>query len=197
MKVQPNMSELFNQAIETFDSALKTGVRIQEEATRWWTDMLRETDSLQELQHRAQSMTMEALPSTQKNADQYMQLLDKSYHASLELMNRAFQATQSGSLTDTQHRLQEFWESTFAAMRTNAQAMVQLNSRTMETWSEMARRETSETWSATKETAKETAREAEREMGQMRQAAAHAQEQTSSRQPHPRPRTRTRTRTAR
>jgi len=157
MKVQPNMSELFDQAIETFDSALRTGVRIQEEATRWWTDMLRETDTLQDLQQRAQSMMMEALPTTQKNIDQYMKLLDKTYHTSVELLNKALHATQSDSLTEAQQRIQEFWEATFTALRTNAQAMVQVNTRTMEAWAEMARRDASETWESGKTAAKEAA----------------------------------------
>jgi hypothetical protein len=157
MKVQPNMSELFDQAIETFDSALRTGVRIQEEATRWWTDMLRETDTLQELQHRAQTMMMDALPTTQRNVDQYMKLLDKTYHTSLELLNKALQTTQSGSLTEAQQRIQEFWEATFTALRTNAQAMVQVNTRTMEAWAEMTRRDTSQTWESAREAAKAAA----------------------------------------
>lgn len=174
MKVQPNMSELFDQAIETFDSALKTGVRIQEEATRWWTDMLRESDTLQELQHRAQTMMMEALPTTQKNVDQYIKLLDKTYHTSIELLNKALQASQSGSLSDAQQRIQEFWEATFAALRTNAQAIVQVNSKTMEAWSEMARRDMSESWGMGRAAAKEAAHEAAHEATRAAREAAHA-----------------------
>lgn len=181
MKDQPNMSELFDQAIETFDSALKTGVRIQEEATRWWTDMLRESDTLQELQHRAQSMMMEALPTTQKNVDQYIKLLDKTYHTSIELLNKALQATQSESISDAQQRIQEFWEATFTALRTNAQAIVQVNSRTMEAWSEMARHDISDSWNMGKMAAKEAARETAQ--------AAHATAKATSR-----PRTRARAR---
>lgn len=180
MKAQPNMSELFDQAIETFDSALRTGVRIQEEATRWWTDMLRETDSLQELQHRAQSMMMDALPTTQRNVDQYLKLLDKTYHTSLELLNKAFQTTQSDSITEAQQRLQEFWEATFAALRTNAQAMVQVNTRTMEAWSEMARRDASFGWEQAKE-ATQSAQEAAKEAARAASARAGARSGARSR----------------
>lgn len=185
MKVQPNMSELFDQAIETFDSALKTGVRIQEEATRWWTDMLRESDTLQELQHRAQSMMMEALPTTQKNVDQYIKLLDKTYHTSIELLNKALQATQSGSLTDAQQRIQEFWEATFTALRSNAQAIVQVNTRTMEAWSEMARRDIPESWGMGMGLGKMAAKEAAH-------GAAGAARATASATSRPRTRTRAR-----
>lgn len=187
MKVQPNMSELFDQAIETFDQALKTGVRIQEEATRLWTDMLRETDTLQTLQHRAQSILMEALPTTQKNVDQYMRLLDKTYHTSLDLLNKAFQTTQSGSLSEAQARIQEFWEATFMALRSNAQAMVQVNTRTMEVWSELTRRDMTAGW--------ENAKEGMRETGHKAANAAHAAARAAAPQAsasRPRPRARAR-----
>lgn len=168
MKMQPNMSEMFNQAIETFDSALKIGVKIQEEATKWWTDMLQETDTLQEFRQRAQSMMMVALPTTQKSVDQYMKLLDTTYHSSMELINKAFQATQSDSLTDAQARIQEFWQATFTAMRTNAQAIVQVNTRAMEAWAEMARHNSGETWEAAQEAGEDMAK-----------AAAHARRGTA------------------
>lgn len=143
-KAQTSVSELFNQAVQTFETAMKTGVRIQEEASKWWTDMLGEANSLQELQQRARQMINETLPTSQQNADQYIKLLDKTYHTSMGLLQKAFETGQSESISEAQTRIQELWESMLSAIRNNAQAMVQINAKAMESWSEFAQRDVEE-----------------------------------------------------
>jgi hypothetical protein len=140
-KMQSNVTELFDQAIETFDSALRTGVRIQEEATKWWTDMINEADSLQELQMRTRVMMNEAMPAAQKSVDQAMKLIDRTYRTSLDLLKKAFETGQSESIYEAQMKTQELWEATLAALRTNAQAIVQVNAQAMESWAEFAHRD--------------------------------------------------------
>lgn len=140
-KMQSNVSELFDQAIETFDSALRTGVRIQEEATKWWTDMINEADSLQELQMRTRAMMNDAMPAAQKSVDHTMKLIDRTYRTSLDLLKKAFETGQSESMYEAQLKTQELWEATLAALRTNAQAIVQINAQAMESWAEFAHRD--------------------------------------------------------
>jgi len=141
---QNNFTEMFDQAIESFDMALKTGVKMQEEATRWWSDLMGDTNSIQGMQERMRGMMMDALPKAQRNIDQYMKMIDKSYQSSMELLKKAFETTQSGSIIEAQNKAQELWESTLAALRTNAQAMVQINARAMESWAEFVHKDMAE-----------------------------------------------------
>lgn len=140
-KMQNNFSEMVEQAMEAFDTALKTGVKMQEEASKFWGGMLGETNSMQELQERMRMMMMDTMPTTQRNIEQYMKMLDKTYHSSMELLKKAFETTQSGSMMEAQAKAQELWEATLAALRNNAQAMVQINARAMETWAQFAHKE--------------------------------------------------------
>lgn len=137
---QKMMTDLFQQAVETFEAAVQTGVKVQEEATRWWTDALSEAGSLQEWQKKAQTIVSEAIPTAQKNAEEYMKLIDQNYHNSLDLLKRAFETGQSDSLAQAQAKTQELWEATLTTLRTNAQAIVQANARALESWTSFARR---------------------------------------------------------
>ncbi len=141
-KPQRIVTELFEQAVDTFDAAVKAGVKLQEEAARWWSDVLSEAGSAQDWQRKMQSAMAEAIPTAQKNAEEGLRVLDQSTRSSLELLKRAFEAGQSESIAQAQAKAQELWEASLAAMRKNAQAMVQANARAMESWAHFARKNT-------------------------------------------------------
>jgi hypothetical protein len=168
-KAQANFTEMLDQAIETFDTALKTGVKMQEEATKWWTEMLGETSSIQDIQDRMRTMMMDALPSTQRNIDQYMRVIDKTYHSSMDLLKKAFETAQCESIVDAQMKTQELWEATLTALRTNAQALVQINAQAMESWAQFAH--------------KDMAEQATEAMSEAARGAAHAAQSATAHAP--------------
>lgn len=137
-----NMTELIDQATQTFGSALQTGIRLQREAARWWSDMLQEANSLQRLQTRAQGMMTEIIPNTQQNVGQFLSWVDRSYHTTLDLFSRAMDSSQSQSYYEAQRHMIELWQTSLGIMRANVQAMTQLNGRMVESWARMAQENT-------------------------------------------------------
>lgn len=133
-------NELFSQAIETFETAIKTGVRMQEEYTRWFTDMLGDLGSPQEWQTKSQAIINESIQMAQRNVDEAIRMMNQNTKTAMELTQRAFEARQVGSASDAQAKTREIWETALGALRTNTEAVVQANSRMLESWTELAKR---------------------------------------------------------
>lgn len=174
-KMSPNVSEMFDQAVESFDTALRTGVKIQEEATRWWSGMLLETDSLEEMQQRMRIIMNDTIPLTRRNIEQYMMIFDRTYRSSMEMLKKAFEMSQSDSIATAQVKTQELWEASLAMMRNNAQMIVQLNSRAMEMWAEFTRKDLAgQTMHATATATSRAAEAAQSAMGAAQRATNKA-----------------------
>lgn len=137
-KMQSNVTELIDQATHTFGSALQTGIRMQSEAARWWTDMLQEAASLQHLQHRAQGMMSGMIPNAQQNVGQFLTWVDRSCHTTLDIFSTAIDNSQNQSYFEAQRRMMELWQTSLGIMRANMQAMAHFNGRMVESWTRMA-----------------------------------------------------------
>lgn len=140
VKQQKMVAEMCEQAMDTFNGAFKAGVKMQEEMSKWWTDMVSESSPIQDWQKRAQTIWTDAIPLAQKTAEEGMKVIDQNYRNSLDLLKKAFDTAQSDSLADAREKIQALWEASLGTLRTNAQAMVQANARAMETWSEFVRK---------------------------------------------------------
>jgi hypothetical protein len=134
------VSDWFHKATEAMDSALKTTAKFQEETMQWWAEMLGGSNSIQDWQKRAQSMAMEAIPTAQKSAEEYLHAIDQTYRTGLELLRKAFESGEVHSIEDLQGRVQHLWENTLGALRTNTQAFIQANTKAMESWAELVRK---------------------------------------------------------
>lgn len=137
---QKIVTDLFDQAVETFNGALKTGLKVQEEATKWWLDAVGDAGSVQKVQQKVQEMVVDAIPAAQQNAEEYLKTLDRSCRSSLDLLKKAYEPGQCESVADCQAKTRELWEASLGALRTHAQAMVQLNGRIMESCNGLVRK---------------------------------------------------------
>jgi hypothetical protein len=140
VKQQKMISELMDQAIETFNAAFKTGIRMNEEMTRWWTDVLSENSPVQNWQKRAQTMMADAVPLAQKTAEEGLRTLDTNYRNSMDFLKKVLDTGQAESLAEAREQTQALWEASLSTLRSNAQELVQTNAKVMETWAEFIRR---------------------------------------------------------
>lgn len=139
-KTQAFMTDVMEQALDTFDAAMKAGVKAQEEATKWWSDLLGDAGSIQDWQRKAVSAVGEMLPTAQKNAEDYLHVLEQNARNSMDLLKKAMEAGQSESLADLQAKTQKLWESSLTTLRTNTQAVVQANAKALESLTDLARK---------------------------------------------------------
>jgi hypothetical protein len=129
--------DLMNQAMENFSSAMKTGLKVQEEAAKWWLDAAGDAGSLVGMQKKAQEFVRSAVPALRANAEDYLRAMDQNSRKSLDLLKKAYDVAQSDSVADVQAKLREMWEDSLAAVRSNVQSAVQLNTRLMESYRDL------------------------------------------------------------
>src|SRR6266478_406294 len=96
----PHVSEVTDKAMKNFEQALRTGVKLQEEAARCWTTVLNQTASAQDWQRQIANFTNLAngfLPATQKQMEGVLDLMENNTRAGVELMKKAVDAAQTTS----------------------------------------------------------------------------------------------------
>lgn len=140
--LQNDVSHLFEEALKSFDTAVKTGVKMQQDLTRVWADALAKVDPTAGLDARTQAALHEAFPATQKSIEECLKLIDKATQSSLELMKKAISGGAVQSLPDMKARTQEIWEASLTALRNQAQAMVDANSRVLDAWMQVGSKAT-------------------------------------------------------
>lgn len=132
------MIELLDEAGQTYFKAMKTGLKLQEDASTWWSDQLKSVNGSAEWLNKPREVMTEAINQWQKNAETTLELMEKSTQESLELLNKAFAVGQADSIEAAQQKLNELWESSLNTMRENVQTTLKANAKFAEMWMEMA-----------------------------------------------------------
>jgi hypothetical protein len=143
-KAKP-VSEMAEKAMRNYEQALRTGVKLQEEAGRWWTTMLNQTASAQDWQKRVTNFTTVAngiMPIAQRRMEEVMDLMEKNSRTGADLLKKAVDAAQSPAIADSQAKWMEVWTSSLGAVRSNAEALTQINTRMIDSWIDFARKNT-------------------------------------------------------
>jgi hypothetical protein len=133
-------SEIFEQAIENFTGALQAGAKFQQDVGNWFTGALAPaTGSAQDWQRRTQAIWAQALPTAQRNADEYLRMFDSSYHTSIDLMKKALNVGRVNSPMEAQAKAQRLLDESMEVIRNNAKAMAEANVRVFEAWADVVR----------------------------------------------------------
>lgn len=138
--VESTMTGLFDQAVRSFGDAIKAGVKMQEDATRWWSDTLEKSSPLADWQKRSLAGVKEAIPVAQKNAEEFLRLVEGNYRKSVDLLKRAFETRDADTIADLQGRIQELWEGSMKMVKEAAQTVAQNNVKMMEFYAELLRK---------------------------------------------------------
>jgi rubrerythrin len=139
-KATKPVTDLFEQAMKNYEQALKTGLKLQEEATKWWTTAATQSTTPQDWQKKVKAMTDDIIPETQKRMDECLKLIEQNSKTSVDLLKKAVAAAQATSVQDAQNKFLAFWEGSLNALRDTAQAVTQTNTKAIESWMEYARK---------------------------------------------------------
>jgi hypothetical protein len=143
-KSKPPVSEVFDQALKNYEQTLRTGLKLQEDAGRWWTNLLNQSTSVHDWQKRVTAATSEVIEPTQKRMEEYLGLIEKNNRANVELLKQALQAAQTTGPSECQAKWVDFWQSSLNSVQTNAQAIAQINSKMMGSWISFVKKNTVE-----------------------------------------------------
>lgn len=137
-------SELLDQGLKNYEQALRTGLKIQEEAGRCWTKLLNQAASPQDLQKQLSALANDVIPATQKSMEGCLELLEQNSRASVEMMKKAMEAAQATTVPDTQAKVMEFCESSLKSLKANAQSIVDINAKALDSWIAFVKKATAE-----------------------------------------------------
>ena len=149
-------SELFGQAAKSFESAIQTGLKLQEESIKFLAEMLNDLGSPQKWQKKTQAVMNEVITTSQKNMDEAVQVMNENAKTSMELLQKTFE-TRPADVKEAQSRTMEVWETTLSVLRRNTEAAARANTRLVEGWTEMAKKANGDHLEKMAEIAKKTA----------------------------------------
>jgi hypothetical protein len=152
---------VFQQALQAWESAVESGVKMQEEYTKWLRQSCCGTGAIKEMYTKTQSAVGETVAKVQENIDEAVRLVNQQAESSIRLVQKAMEVRQSETPSDPQAKMTEWWEAALDTARGNTQAVLAANSRMLATWSEMARKFNGEAAESMSNMAKKTAEQAE------------------------------------
>lgn len=136
------MSDMAEALRKNCEQALRTSLKLQEEAGRWWGSVFNPANCAQQWQDQFNSVTRTAnsvLPLAQKPVTEVIDLVEKNNQLSLELMKKALEAAQAPALPESQAKWAEFWTSSLGAMRSNTEALSQIGAKAIDSWAGFVR----------------------------------------------------------
>lgn len=139
-KSKPPVAELFDQAMKNYEQALKTGLKMQEEVTKWWSSLYSQPPWSAEWQKKMTAAMEDVFPTAQKNLEEGLHMIEQNSRASLEIIRQAMEASQGASLGDGNARVQKLWQTSLNAVQNNAQSLTTANARLMSTWANIAQK---------------------------------------------------------
>ncbi|SPE60761.1 conserved hypothetical protein [Verrucomicrobia bacterium] len=143
MKDQTNaMSELAEQAVKNYEQALRSGLKLQQEASQWWSNCFNQNPSGQDWQKRWAGVANGLMPAAQKRMEEVVDLVEKNSQAGGELIKKAVEAAQTPVLADSQAKWVDVWTSSLGAAKSSAQAITQINVRGIDSCIEFIRQTT-------------------------------------------------------
>ncbi len=139
-KAKPPVNELYEHALKNYEQALKTGLKLQEEVGKWWSNVATPGEGLQDWQKKVNHMLDDAFPVLQKRMEETLQHVEDNARTSLDLLKQAAEVTQCTTMPESQAKVQKLWQTSLNSLQRNTQAITQANVKMMETWSDFVRK---------------------------------------------------------
>jgi hypothetical protein len=141
-KTKP-LSDAADKAMRNYEQAVRTGLKLQEEAAHLWTNVLNQSASPQDWQKRFSGATTVAngvLPAAQRRMQDVVDLMEQNTKASTDLLKKAAEVCQTTSLPECQTKWLDFCAASVDLARTNLEAVTQINSRAVDSWIDYIRK---------------------------------------------------------
>jgi hypothetical protein len=132
-------TSLFDQAFQTYGETLKAAVKGQEQVANYWTDVLSKAGANSDFQKKSRAFFNDAIPAAQKNAEEWVRMLEQNYRRSIDLLKKACEPANAAVAGDFQAKLQGLWEQSVELIKENTQAMTQAHLKVLELWADVLR----------------------------------------------------------
>jgi hypothetical protein len=128
--VTRDVAGVFDQAFRAYGDSLKAAMKVQEETLHFWGEAMGKANPMP-------ALAGELIPAAQKNADEYLRLMESSYRRGAFLLKKVVPVQNAGDGIDLQQRTPDWWEASIEVARDNAQDWASTNLRIAQSWTEV------------------------------------------------------------
>jgi hypothetical protein len=139
------ISDLTGKAIKNCEQALRTSLKLQEEAVVWWSNLVNHTAAAQDWQkplHTATTMAGEVLPEAQKRMEEVLGFMEKNSRTGAELVKKAVDAAQTPVISESQAKWMDFWTTSMGALRSSSEELTNIGAKALDSWVDFVRKNT-------------------------------------------------------
>lgn len=133
-------TEMFDQAMKNYEQTLRTGVKLQEDTAKWWTNFFHQATQTQELQRQMSSIVSQSIPTAQRSMEESLKLIDQASKATLNLLKKTMNGSCTSAASDVQSDVQQLWQSSLNVIQSNLQSINESQTKAMESWTELMRK---------------------------------------------------------
>jgi hypothetical protein len=136
------LTDMADTLRRNFEESFRAGVKMQEEAARWWTSVLNPATCAQQWQEQFNCFTRTAnsvIPLAQKPVSEIIDLAQKNSRSSVDLTKKLADALQAPTPGESQAKWAEWWNSVVAGMSSSNQELSQISAKAMNSWAGFVR----------------------------------------------------------
>ena len=142
-KAKDPVLETADHAIKNYEQALRSGLKLQEDAWQSWCSLLNQSAAGPEWQNKvtgAVSAANAVVPVVQKRLEETVELMEKNARLGAELMKKAVDASQTTGIAESQSKWMDFIKTYLNAAQNNVDAVMRISSRGMESFLNLAQK---------------------------------------------------------
>lgn len=137
------LAQLSEQAFKNWEKVLRNGLKLQEQAGQWWSNSLNAAALGQEWQKQMasyNSVVSDLIPESQQQMEEGLNFLTENSQKGNELFKKALDAVQTPVLAERQGKWMDLWDSSLRLLRTNTEAIAQMQTRALDTYIQFVQR---------------------------------------------------------
>ncbi len=133
------MAQMSEQMFKNWEKALRSGLKLQEQANEWWAQFPDAATLAREWQkqfNQFSSVAGAVLPQGQKQMESALDLIAENNRKGQEFFHKALDAARTPVLADSQAKWKELWGDSVKVMRSNVEAMTRLQTQAIDSWAQ-------------------------------------------------------------
>jgi hypothetical protein len=102
--------------------------------------MLTKFGPSQQWRQQAGTICSEAIRTAERNMEETLRVVKETDRRNLNVLQKAIEAGHATGADESQAKAREVWQATLHAIEANTQAVVQANTRVLESWAELGKK---------------------------------------------------------
>ncbi|SPE60755.1 hypothetical protein SBV1_480038 [Verrucomicrobia bacterium] len=139
-KERDPVAPLADLGLRGCEHALRTGLKWQGEAERWWSSMIDQAVAARDWQKRWNSVSgvvSRLMPLTRDRLEELMAVVEHNSASGADLLRQAIDAAQTPAIADSRSKWMEVWTSCIGVAQTNAEALTKISNKVIGSWIEL------------------------------------------------------------